>query len=423
MKNHSLGLVVLTIAAAMACGCAAPARPHAAAPLTAPTLVGDLQSTMEEHADAQLQLKGDATLYVLVLSGGGANGAWGAGVLNGWNDGGDVPNEGPIPKWDAVTGISTGALQGTAALLGNYKLLEKFYTTVKTSDVVTANFFGNQLLAAISIYDSSPLRKLLATVINDDIIDQVAEQATAGRKFYVGTVDLVDGRLYVWDMTWLALKARASRSDVLYDRYRDIILASTSVPAIFPGVTIDNDPHFDGGTRAQLFFQQRFLKELVTQKTNIQQRLGLGSTTRPETTRPETATAPSEPGEGSFVTGLTDREMRKIAKAPPPKVYVVVNGFLGVARVDTAQSAVATALRGVDILEDAARTSDVFAIKEIPGLDFKYVAEPADAPPLTDGTFDGKEMTPLYNLGVYYGKSGLWRKWIDFSEVFESARK
>jgi hypothetical protein len=187
MKNHSLGLVVLTIAAAMACGCAAPARPHAAAPLTAPTLVGDLQSTMEEHADAQLQLKGDATLYVLVLSGGGANGAWGAGVLNGWNDGGDVPNEGPIPKWDAVTGISTGALQGTAALLGNYKLLEKFYTTVKTSDVVTANFFGNQLLAAIfcsSIYDSSPLRKLLATVINDDIIDQVAEQATAGRKFY-----------------------------------------------------------------------------------------------------------------------------------------------------------------------------------------------------------------------------------------------
>jgi len=418
MTSHIHRLIVLTTAAMLG-GCAA-APPYPAAPPLAPALVDGGQSNMEDHADAQLKLKGDTQLNVLVLSGGGPYGAWGAGVLNGWNEGGNVPGVGTIPKWDVVTGVSTGALQSTAALLGDYKLMAKFYTDVNTSDIVTTNFFGSQVLAVVfcsSIYDSSPLRRLLVQVINDSVIDQVADQAAAGRKLYVGTVNLVDGRLYIWDMTWLALKARASQSKVLYNRYRDIILASTSVPAIFPGVTIDNAPHFDGGTRAQLFFQQRFLKELVKQKSNItslHQQLKLNGGIRPEAA----TTSPSESEEKSFVAGLSADEIKKIADAPKPKVYVIVNGYLGVLPASTANSAIPLALRGVDILEDAARTSDVFAIKETSGLDFKYICEPADAPPLNDAEFDGKQMTKVYNLGVYYGKSGIWKTWVDSSEVF-----
>src|SRR4051794_16972551 len=62
---------------------------------------------LDEQATAQLARKGSKRFHALVLSGGAAHGAWGAGVLNGWNDHSDNP-EGTIPEWDLVTGISTG---------------------------------------------------------------------------------------------------------------------------------------------------------------------------------------------------------------------------------------------------------------------------------------------------------------------------
>src|SRR5262245_41017214 len=56
--------------------------------------------------------KSDRALTLLVLSGGGADGAFGAGLLRGWSEAGDRPD------FDVVTGISTGALIGPYAFLG-----------------------------------------------------------------------------------------------------------------------------------------------------------------------------------------------------------------------------------------------------------------------------------------------------------------
>src|SRR5207302_5024438 len=58
--------------------------------------------------------RGDRTLDILLLSGGGQHGAYGVGFLRGWlaraND--------SMPRFDVVTGVSTGSLQAPYALIG-----------------------------------------------------------------------------------------------------------------------------------------------------------------------------------------------------------------------------------------------------------------------------------------------------------------
>ena len=59
-------------------------------------------------------LKGALTVYpVLLVSGGGSHGAYGAGLLNGWSE------RGTRPRFKVVTGISTGALIAPYAFLGS----------------------------------------------------------------------------------------------------------------------------------------------------------------------------------------------------------------------------------------------------------------------------------------------------------------
>jgi predicted acylesterase/phospholipase RssA len=68
---------------------------------------------------------------VLALSGGGANGAFGAGLLNGWTA------AGTRPVFKLVTGLSTGALIAPFAFLGSAydATLREFYTTISTKGI------------------------------------------------------------------------------------------------------------------------------------------------------------------------------------------------------------------------------------------------------------------------------------------------
>ena len=70
---------------------------------------------------------------VLILSGGDANGAFGCGILNGWR-------KAPAgrPKFDVVTGVSTGALMAGFAFLGEEQddvTLREIYTTLQDKDL------------------------------------------------------------------------------------------------------------------------------------------------------------------------------------------------------------------------------------------------------------------------------------------------
>jgi len=191
---------------------------------------------------------------VLVLSGGGANGAYTAGVLNGWTA------SGTRPTFDVVTGISTGALIAPFAFLGSEydDLLRYGYTSTKQSDIFKRRWLP-ELLWSDSIADSAPLKVKIASEITPKVLSRIADAHRAGRRLYVGTTDLDSKRLVVWD-----LGAIACRGDLRGLRlFRDVLLASASVPGLLPPVDVEIDVdghrhtelHVDGGVAASFFLQ------------------------------------------------------------------------------------------------------------------------------------------------------------------------
>lgn len=187
---------------------------------------------------------------VLVISGGGAFGAYPAGVLCGWTE------SGARPEFDVVTGVSTGALIACYAFMGPTfdADLKRNYTTVSNDDIYRIRRLPFSLLAE-SLADNTPLARLIAQEVTDERIRLVAAQHARGRRLYVGTSDLDTRRAVVWDMG--AIATRGDR-----DLFRAVLLASAAIPGFFPPVripvTVDGVPHverhIDGGTSSSMFF-------------------------------------------------------------------------------------------------------------------------------------------------------------------------
>ena len=130
----------------------------------------------------------------LALSGGGANGAFGAGFLNGWT------KTGNRPPFKIVTGVSTGALMAPFAFLGpSYDgALREFYTTTSTRDIFVVGSFLNMAARALlseAIADTSPLVALIERHVDAAFVQQIAAAHAAGRRLYIGTVEI--GRAHV----------------------------------------------------------------------------------------------------------------------------------------------------------------------------------------------------------------------------------
>ena len=118
--------------------------------------VDDVQKLNQSLGKADL----NQTSNYLSLSGGGDNGAFGAGLLVGWTE------QGSRPEFNLVTGISTGALIAPFAYLGkDYDpILREVYTQIKPSDVFKSRgflsgFFGDGLA------DTTPLYGLISKYI------------------------------------------------------------------------------------------------------------------------------------------------------------------------------------------------------------------------------------------------------------------
>lgn len=188
----------------------------------------------------------------LALSGGGADGAYGAGVLIGWTA------HGTRPEFTIVTGISTGALIAPFAFLGpKYdETLRKLYTNLSTSDLVEPRGLLD-ILRNDSATSSAPLRRLIEQYINDEVIAELAGEYRRGRSLLVGTTNLDAARPVTWNVTRIAASG-SPRARVLI---HNVILASASIPGIFPPVMIDveangrsfDEIHVDGGVTAQVF--------------------------------------------------------------------------------------------------------------------------------------------------------------------------
>jgi len=189
------------------------------------------------------------TYSILAISGGGANGAYGAGVLNGWS------RSGTRPVFKIVTGISTGAIIAPLAFLGsNYDdRLKEFYTSYSTKDIARIRLpFGS------SFASTRPLKKLIDRYFDAALLKAIAVEYNKGRRLYVGTTNLDAQRLVIWDMGKIA----SIGDNKALDLFRKIILASSSIPIAFPPVYLEvevNDKkyeemHVDGGISKQVFF-------------------------------------------------------------------------------------------------------------------------------------------------------------------------
>lgn len=186
---------------------------------------------------------------VLALSGGAADGAYGAGLLTGWSDRGDRPS------FDVVTGISVGALIAPFAFLGSAydDNLRIIFNELDTTDVAELQLL-RALFGALSLAETDPLRRQIERFIDADFLARIATQHRLGRRLLVGTTNIDAVRPVIWDLGAVAAAGELQL-------FQDVVLASASIPGAFPPVQIEveadgqrfTELHVDGGVTQSVF--------------------------------------------------------------------------------------------------------------------------------------------------------------------------
>ena len=191
------------------------------------------------------------TFDVLALSGGGSNGAYGAGVLVGWS------RRGERPEFDIVTGVSTGALTAPFAFLGPAwdERLTQAYTGKAAGKILRGRGLG--VLFHTSLYSNSGLRAVVEASVTDDMLRAIAVEHRRGRRLLIATTNLDTEETVIWDMGAIAsLDDLASRK-----LFKDVLVASASIPGVFPPALIEieghgrrlSEMHVDGGVTIPFF--------------------------------------------------------------------------------------------------------------------------------------------------------------------------
>ena len=215
-----------------------------------------MRRSFEQESPEQFPIGPDGHVHYahLAISGGGANGAFGAGFLNGWS------KSGQRPTFKIVTGVSTGALMAPFAFLGpSYDdALREFYTTTTTRNILRPLRLLPQLLSGESLADAAPLRALIEQYVNAELLHQIALAHAAGRRLYFGTTDLDSQNFVVWNMGLIA----SSNSPEALDLFRKVMLASASIPVAFAPILFEveaggrryDEMHVDGAVAANVFY-------------------------------------------------------------------------------------------------------------------------------------------------------------------------
>lgn len=188
----------------------------------------------------------------LAISGGGDDGAFGAGLLVGWTARGDRPD------FAVVTGISTGALSAPFAFLGpEYDAaLRAVYTETSAEDIFVK-------MSLISIFegdaaaDTTPLRNLIARYVDHKMVRRIAEEYDKGRLLLIGTTNLDQARSVIWNIGAIAKSPDPRARELIIE----VLRASASIPGAFPPVMLDvtvggqryEEMHVDGGATTQMF--------------------------------------------------------------------------------------------------------------------------------------------------------------------------
>jgi hypothetical protein len=300
-------------------------------------------------------------MAALVLSGGGSNGAFGAGFLRGWTE------SGSRPTFQLVTGISTGALIAPYAFLGSDydHELEQAFTSITTKDVYTIRS-PLTVLKKDSLARTDQLGARLEEMITDDMLRAIAAEHRRGRRLYVGTTNLDAQRFVVWNMGAIADSGRPGSLDL----FRKVLLASASIPVAFPPVYIEveadgrsfDEMHVDGGVISELF-----LWGAMVDIAGARRELGVDP-----------------------------------HHAPPASIYIIRNSQIDPAPELVEPRLIGIAERSMITLLKAVAIGDLARIwklsKEV-GVDFNYVGIPPEHAETPTGTFKPPDMRRLFELG------------------------
>jgi predicted acylesterase/phospholipase RssA len=244
-------------------GCALPRRDapptlfSAATPVDFPAgvrfLSADRASVEAKSTTALQRLRAsskDGMLRALVLSGGGAGGAFGAGALVG------LSRRQERPQYDVVTGVSTGALIAPFAFLGSDwdSQLTEAFTSGRGAQMSVRGLLALPLGASRR---SAALTALVDHYVTPELIRAVAREAGTGRLLWVATTDLDKEETVIWDLGAIAMRGGEPARKL----FRDVVVASASIPGVFEPVLIHvqqegrlyDEMHVDGNASASLF--------------------------------------------------------------------------------------------------------------------------------------------------------------------------
>jgi predicted acylesterase/phospholipase RssA len=277
-----------------------------------------------------------------------------------------------------VTGVSTGALMAPFAFIGPPydQALREFYTTTRSKDIfVLRSTFGLlwQLIAGEALADTRPLQAMIASHVDEQLLQRVAEAHQRGRRLYIGTANLDAPRFVVWNM---GLIANSGRPDALA-LFRKVMLASASIPVAFPPVFFEveltpggpryDEMHVDGGVGARVFLNGGVFRGSV-----IRERGGQGGQGRED-------------------------------------IFVIHNGQL-IPPPDPVQRSLAQiASRSIDASGRAAALGDLLRIYGYAQREegtFRWVTIPREVVISGDEVFDPVQMQVLYDLGLRMAADG-----------------
>lgn len=310
--------------------------------------------------------KGRPLVEYLALSGGADDGAFGAGLLVGWSERGDRP------KFEVVTGVSAGALIAPYVFLGpGYdQQLGELWTSFDASAVATPQVLAG-LLGAEALADSTPLRNLIAKHVDRRMLNQIAQEYHNGRILMIGTTNLDAQRQVIWNMGEIATAAR--RDPEAVELFRNVLLASASLPGVFPPVHVKvrvgdqvfEEMHVDGGPARQVFL------------------------------------APAQ---------FSLRTFDKLYPQPPVRrVYVVRNGKLAPVYEAVKPNTFAISARSLFTVTKNQSIGDInqiYAMTQRDGAEFRLASIPASFNVQSGQPFDPVYMKALFEVGYSLGRQG-----------------
>jgi hypothetical protein len=193
------------------------------------------------------------TLDVLVISGGGDWGAFGAGVLKGW---GRVKGELARPKFDVVTGVSTGALIAPFAFLGDEESIDHIVHMYRNPQKDWALFRGKLFFLPNnpSFFALPGLEREVHMAMDRKMLERIAAQDGNGRGLVVNTTNIDFGDMHAWNLVAEAKKALAN-NDLSW--VPTIMLASAGIPGMFPAREVGEYLYVDGAITGNILYGGR----------------------------------------------------------------------------------------------------------------------------------------------------------------------